>query len=411
MMLALLDDLETSHAGRAKALLYRDIARGDRATRKRLAQRLGMRPATVSGLIGEMIDDGLVVEGRPEGAARKGRPEIPLRAAPARLVALVLRVVSRDIRGVLVDLAGRPVAEHTVPLDRRSAENAAILAAFEAAAKPLLASVPAGSGACGVAVSVPGLVDAAHGRWAYSSRWPRMRDITFDALATTLGWPIRVDRNLNVELRARLLRRPEERDGSVLFVHWGYGVGSSFADNGRIVTSRLGGFAEFGHWTVAPGSDRRCRCGQTGCLEAEAGLWALLPELRASHGAVPSDELAFEQFLARPGIAELPAIARATEAMAGALRNLYLAFFADRIVLTGPFSRHPAIMARLDASFRRHLPDFVTAPVPLRTARAGADDEIVGSALPLLQAGLLPLLEPSSRQRRNHGARKVAAAS
>jgi transcriptional regulator of PTS gene len=105
-----------------------------------------------------------------------------------------------------------------------------------------------------------------------------------------------------------LLRKKEEREGSVLLIHWGYGIGSSYALNGSVIESSIGSFGEFGHWTVDPSSMRQCHCGESGCLETIASLWSLLPELRTIYPVVPSEETAFEAFTRENDISELPMI-------------------------------------------------------------------------------------------------------
>jgi predicted NBD/HSP70 family sugar kinase len=48
------------------------------------------------------------------------------------------------------------------------------------------------------------------------------------------------------------------------------------------VSGHLGGAGEIGHTKVEAAGERRCRCGDTGCLETLAGGWALVARLNDS---------------------------------------------------------------------------------------------------------------------------------
>ena len=395
-MLVTFDDIhqtnEARETDRQKARLFFAIGETEQPTRKRLASQLAIRPSTVTALVKELIEDGLISEGEAAATARKGRPEILLNLVAGRQMALVIHMISHDIRGVLLDINGEIRVEHALRMDLENADNDGLSRAFRQVARSLLDNTPTGARVPGIALSVPGIVDSGGGRWVYAARWPRMAEMTFDDLAERSGLPIRVERNLNLELRARLQRRADERQANILFVHWGHGIGSALARDGHVLNSTVGSLGEFGHWRTADAVARPCICGHEGCLETEAALWALLPMIRRDFPDAPTEEWAFERFLRSHDLAGHPVIRRATETFARSLGNLYLAFFPDRIILTGPFVQDGAIMRRLEAVFRERLPAYAEGRVTLHAARPGADDEILGAALPIFRESLRDLL-------------------
>lgn len=387
--------IETLFAGLTVRALDRDKARVfaaacdmEAATRKRLAAHLGIRPTTVSNLVNELIEDGLLAEQHPLAPSRQGRPEIVLQARPDRFLVLMIHVVSHDIRCALIDMDGTIVREQVAGLDRAEADNDELIAEMADLVDRLAGEAPAGSTILGIGVAVPGIIDPAGRRWIYSSRWPRMSELAFDAIAGRTGLPMRVSRNLSLELSTRLMRRPEERHGGVLFVHWGYGIGSAYAWNGTVLESSVGSFGEFGHWTVDAGSARRCHCGEAGCLETVAALWALLPEIRRRFPGAPADEYAFESFLHDQMPAILPVLESAIDTFALALANLHKAFYAERIVLTGPFAAEPTILARLEQVFHRHMPSYARGKCQMYVAHRGPADVIHGCSMPFFEEAL-----------------------
>jgi len=195
-------------------------------------------------------------------------------------VTAAIEVTSRTIRGTLVNIEGRTVGEYSLAIEEDQAEQANVMAAFKAVAHDILGQRPAGAAIPGIGISLPGIVDERGLTWISAARWPRMTNLDFHGLAEETGLAVRIERKRQSELRAHFQTHPEERSGGTLFVSWGYGISSAYAQNGTVLTSAMGGFGDLGHWLVEPESGRKCLCGQTGCLEAHAALWALMPEIR-----------------------------------------------------------------------------------------------------------------------------------
>ena len=381
----IISDFSASALDRDKTRIYQAICDQDEVSRKRLAKHLSMRPTTISTLVNELIKDEVVEEVRTVASSGQGRPEVVLAPVRDRFIVIMLQVVSRTIRCRLVDMSGSLLGEEIIEINRDEADNSMILAATESLIEKLIANAPERPEILGIGIVVPGIIDRQNRLWIYSARWPRMQALPFDEIGEKFGLPVGVNRNLNLELRTRLLRKKEEREGSVLLIHWGYGIGSSYALNGSVIESSIGSFGEFGHWTVDPSSMRQCHCGESGCLETIASLWSLLPELRTIYPVVPSEETAFEAFTRENDISELPMIERAVDAFALSLANLNKAVFADRIVLTGPFVNIPSVLKRLESRFFQHLPHYAHGKCQMYVATLGAFDITQGCVMPFFE--------------------------
>ena len=381
----IISDFSASALDRDKTRIYQAICDQDEVSRKRLAKHLSMRPTTISTLVNELIKDEVVEEVRTVASSGQGRPEVVLAPVRDRFIVIMLQVVSRTIRCRLVDMSGSLLGEEIIEINRDEADNSMILAATESLIEKLIANAPERPEILGIGIVVPGIIDRQNRLWIYSARWPRMQALPFDEIGEKFGLPVGVNRNLNLELRTRLLRKKEEREGSVLLIHWGYGIGSSYALNGSVIESSIGSFGEFGHWTVDPSSMWQCHCGESGCLETIASLWSLLPELRTIYPVVPSEETAFEAFTRENDISELPMIERAVDAFALSLANLNKAVFADRIVLTGPFVNIPSVLKRLESRFFQHLPHYAHGKCQMYVATLGAFDITQGCVMPFFE--------------------------
>lgn len=379
----------------AKARIFLAVferGRNGTHTRRSLSQDLALRPATVSAMVGELIEDGLIAETDRTAVTGKGRPESGLQLQPNRLVTAAVEVTSRTIRGTLVDIEGGTVGETSLAIEEHEAEQANLMAAFKSVARDVLAQRPAGADITGIGVALPGIVDERGLIWISAARWPRMTNLDFHALAEETGLAVRIERKRQSELRAHFQKHPEERDGGTLFVSWGYGISSAYAQNGVVLASTMGGFGDLGHWLVEPESGRKCLCGQTGCLEAHAALWALMPEISKAFPDVGTRPPAIRALLRSRDISHLPRIEHATRLFALSLHNLFKTFFPDRVVLSGYFPENPWICERVRRLFFANVPHYAQGRVVLEVKDPDPDDAVVGVSTPFFQEGLRPFL-------------------
>jgi transcriptional regulator of PTS gene len=358
-------------------------------TRKRLSARFDVRAATVSRHVAELIDVGLVHELRPAEGKGQGRPEIVLSCTGDAILAIVIRAVSDRLYGTLVDLEGNERQEIVRKVEASSLGPEGMHDLIAGIVRELRGKTRGGLIA-GVAISLPGIVDEMENKLLFSSRFPKVAPLTIARLRRELSMDIVLRRALNAELSARLLHHPEERQSTTVLLHWGYGISLALADEGTIISSGQGGFGEVGHWRSASAAGARCRCGATGCLEACAALWAIEEKL---HTNVITEDKFSEILKTNPKLADHVLIRQATEAVALALRDIYLLLFPRRIVISGPFVQLTSVRTSLEQRFRASLPSYVPADVRLEIASLSRHDEIVGAAKPLLHKALQARLD------------------
>lgn len=364
---------------RRRRQLLREIAKGGN-TRKRLAISLKMRAGTVTRHVAELCVSGLVVEVHEKRTNGKGRPETLLALNASFFMVGVVRALSDKLYGNLIDLAGTVHYETSRTVDAGRITAGQMREIIADIAHELEAHVGS-SQLAGVVVSLPGIVDETADTWLFSSRFPKAAPLTGESIQQALDVPVSLQRALNAELRARLLQRPHLAAETTIMLHWGYGIGLAYASNGEVISSTRGAFGEVGHWRSGDADQKICRCGERGCLETSAALWALGEALELS----TVSEYAFGQMLeVDDNLATHPLVTRATSLVALALRDVYLLLVPNRIIITGPFIQSRTIIDRLTESFRRSLPHFIPDKVEIDAAALNFDDEMIGAAKPLL---------------------------
>ncbi len=260
------------------SLLLHNLSVGGARSRARLAEDTGLTKATVSSLVAELIDRGLVMEGTVErsGLGRPGRT-VELDPNGVRFLGIELQV--DYIGGVVLDLRGRVLARQRLGGSMAELGPARALGEVADVARALVAE--AGSRVDQVQslhLAVPGLIDADAGMLALA---PNLRWRDVDIVHTLMGrlqWNdarIGVDNDANMGAMAHYAVGDASRTQNLLYIAGAVGVGAGMIVDGRIVRGSAGFAGEVGH--IALGSpDRLCGCGRRGCWETAVSLSALL---------------------------------------------------------------------------------------------------------------------------------------
>jgi predicted NBD/HSP70 family sugar kinase len=249
-------------------------------SRADIAASTGLNKATVSSLVGELIERRLLREtGLTE--RRIGRPATMIVLDGAPYAAVGLEVDTDHLAVVAIDLAGdRLLSWRRAFLGRGSSANKS-LATIAALARRALARLhDDGRQVLGLTVGIAGLVDAGGVvRLAPNLGW---RNVSVrQALVQALGeprYPIIVDNDANLAARAEYRYGPHAGTANLAYFTSGVGVGAGIVLDGQLIHGGRGYAGEIGHLPVVPDGPR-CACGRRGCLEAVASVGALLQRL------------------------------------------------------------------------------------------------------------------------------------
>lgn len=274
-----------------------EVRRGEVVSRAEIAARSGLTKATVSNLAGELIDRGLIRETglRREGAV--GRPGRSLELDGSGITALGLEINSKYLAARGTDLAGRVIVERRLGFDAMHTRPEDTLDRLAGLAREAIAELSdqgsAHSFLAGIAVAVPGLVDADTGRVRYAPNLEWHGVAVTESLRDRLGndVPIVVDNEANLSALAEL-HAMEKPAADLVYLTGEVGVGAGLITGGRLLRGSSGFSGEVGHVPVDLDGGL-CGCGRRGCLETKIGLPAVLraaaPDLIAAD-ADPQDQ-------------------------------------------------------------------------------------------------------------------------
>lgn len=261
------------------ALVMRQVAHhSGHISRADIAHQLGMTRSTVSRLIDDLIDGGLVAEGTAAGTGR-GRPAVPLSLRRGTALGLGLQVSVGRLAAVLVDLDGTVEATAESHLDVAQPEARDAVEELRRLAGRVLAAVPAGGRLVGAFVAIPGLLDRHTGRVIRSANLPW--DGETPAAYWTLshaGVPVVLGAGNDTTCAAITVLRSHP-NASFLLLCGDVGIGGALCRNGNLALGEHGWAGELGHVCVDP-RGLPCRCGAVGCMETIVGLPAVLSAAR-----------------------------------------------------------------------------------------------------------------------------------
>lgn len=235
-------------------------------SRADLARLMGTTRGTVTVLVNELIDAGLVVEGATGEAPRGRKPTFLYLDSRRRcVVAVDLRPTRCSL--MVTDIAGEPLVGVTsFPTER---DPARLVAKLAERIRDTLARHPE-LGICdGVGVVVPGMVDRTGSRVLFAPRlgW---RDVPFqEPLAEATRLPVIIENSGKACALAQAwsARSDPGSAGGFVFVNVSDGLAVGVMTNGQLIRGEHNAGGEFGHIPLALDGPR-CSCGAQGCWEA-----------------------------------------------------------------------------------------------------------------------------------------------
>ncbi|WP_352547719.1 MULTISPECIES: ROK family transcriptional regulator [unclassified Mesorhizobium] len=216
----------------SEAFILNCLRREGELSRMEVAAMTGLSPAAVSGVAGELIEEGIVVEGK-SAQSSGGRRPIPLSINYARHWSIGFKLSQHRLEGTLTDLSTQPIGTCELPLADH--EPATVAAAVQKGVSTLLRNRREGrQKLVGVGMAMPGLIDVNRGICLVSQRFD-WRDVPIAALiASRISVPVWVDNDVNAFAIAQQLFGHGRRRNSVLVLIIGTGVGAAFIFNGQI---------------------------------------------------------------------------------------------------------------------------------------------------------------------------------
>ena len=396
--------MESSDSGSLRSL--RELNRGrvidalrdrGRASRAEIARATGLSRSTVSSIVSDLIDSGLLTEQRDAlGVAHGeagGRPPVLLSLDPSAGLAVGIDFGHTHLRVAVSDLSHEVLAETRRELDVDHSADQGLDAAAELVDQVLEEGTVDRNGVLGVGMGLPGPIDSSTRTVGSSSILPGWVGVDAAAeMGRRLRLPVHVENDANLGALAELTWGAGRECAHLVYLKVSNGIGAGLIVAGRLFRGAGGTAGEIGH-TILDETGDICRCGNRGCLETYAAGPAIVELLRRSLG----EDLTLETVLARAAEGEAGcrrAIADAGRHVGTAAANLCNVLNPQRIVVGGSIgTAGDVLLEPMREAVARYAIHTAAADVEIVPSELGDRAELLG-ALALVLHGADPIATP-----------------
>lgn len=284
------------------SVVLRHVRESGPKSRARIAADTGLNKATVSSLVAELVERGLLREGSADSTRALGRPGQLVELDGSGVCGVGAEINVDYLAVTALDLSGETVLERRVPVDVAHLDPGTTLDRLADLIREALVAVEAHSGQlAGVTLAVPGLVRSHTGSLSLAPNlgWGELEVAA--EMRERLGgrsYPLLIDNEANLAALAAYSELSKDTPVQDLVLLTGaVGVGGGVVSNGHLLRGGLGYSGEVGHMPIAPPGPI-CGCGRTGCWETVVGLSALLHKATDPDDPVRNPTLDVEQRLA-----------------------------------------------------------------------------------------------------------------
>ncbi len=365
-------------------IVLRHLRESGPRSRARIATETGLNKATVSSLVAELEERGLVRDGNIE-RGQVGRPGQTVEI-DGRVCGLGIELGIDHITSSVLDLRGDTVATQRVPVSATELGPQQTVNRLATLVGDIVEEISqSGRDVVGVAVGVPGMVEPAHGtlRVATNLGWRDVNIVTeLMSLLRGPSYPILLDNDANLAAIAEHAMGAAVGAATVVYVTGEIGIGGGVITDGQLLRGADGYAGEVGHMVVAP-DGQLCGCGRRGCWETVAGLPAMLRQL-----ADPDDPIADPAMVLEHRLAEI--IRRAQLGDARTLRGLDAVGTGVGLgvsILANVFNPQVIVLGGFFAVLSEYLMPPIENELASRVvARSFSDCRVVPSAYPFAAA-------------------------
>jgi N-acetylglucosamine repressor len=327
-------------------LVLRTIYDSNQISRADLARQTRLTRTTISDVVAQLIERGLVEEighGRSSG----GRTPILLRVIDNSRQLIGINLLDDALEGATINLRGTVQQRASRTLQRKNADSVLALIydlideLVERATRPLL----------GIGISTPGLMDSSAEvvRRAVNFGW---QDLHLKALIQArYRLPVYMGNLAHMAALAEYTCGSGQKSKNLVVIHISQGIGAGIILDGDLFHGDAYGAGEIGHAVVVE-DGRLCNCGNYGCLETVADSRAIVRRVqelaRTSAAAQPgpalaaADSIDFEQAVRsfHAGDAMVGQVIDEVGRYLGiAAAQLVSILNIERIVISGPVAR------------------------------------------------------------------------
>ena len=249
-------------------------------SRARVANITGLNRGTISNIVNELIEEGLVTENDSEGS-KVGRPAISLSLRPDGGAVIGVEIGVDFIAIILTNFVAEPIWKLRVITSPTLSQTEILSQAEQLIDHALSLAKEQHLRPLGLGIGLPGLVNIRQGDLIFAP------NLNWTHVPIRLMWNQRFHLPIYVENEANLAALGEYYFGvargedDFIYLSSGIGLGGGIMIGGKLFRGGRGYAGEIGH-IQRDSSGELCGCGRIGCWETQVGPRAVLRRVRES---------------------------------------------------------------------------------------------------------------------------------
>ena len=264
-----------------RGLLLKLIATGECSSRIELAQKTGLAKMTVSNIVSEFIESGILEEREKLQTDTKGRNPVQLSIAQGAPKLLGVHVYREEYSVILCDLMLHIIKKISVPITEENADT--LVQELLGKIDEMLAAFPEEK-ILGIGIGAIGPDDLIRGRILKPTDFHGIHDLDLKKeIAEHTHLPVYFDSESNAAAMAEKYYGSGSDCEDFIYINLANGVGTGLVVNGKLYSNTSGMTCEFGHVSI-DWKGRTCSCGGRGCLETYISRKVLEEELADAAG-------------------------------------------------------------------------------------------------------------------------------
>ena len=245
-----------------------------RTSQAEIARATGLSRTTVSKLVAELKETGLVevlqVQGSDASSSHGGRPSVRLALRDVSTAVVGVDFGHSHVQVAVGDVAHNVLAERRCDLDVNHRAAEALDASARMVDEVLEEAGVLRADVVGAGIGIPGPVDRARGTVGSRTILPGWLGLRIaDEMRARLALPVEIENDANLGALAELTWGAGRDCSNFAYIKAATGIGAGIIIDGRLLRGATGTAGEIGHTTL-DGAGALCYCGNRGCLETVA---------------------------------------------------------------------------------------------------------------------------------------------
>lgn len=228
-------------------------------SRQDLVKKMNVSKNTISLIVDEFINEGILVEVGLKEPGKKGRPKVLIKLNKDGYKSIGISVSKTSIDYSVINYYGEIIEKKTYPN-----EGTDPVQTKEHLLRIIHSLLQTTTNIVGIGIGVPGIVDSDK-KFIHLSTHLNWKNVSFSEL-DDFPVPIYVQNSVNMGAIGALDLEGDNEEGSSFYVRVSEGVGGAYIINNVSLNGDSWTAGEIGHISI-DSSGERCNCGQRGCLE------------------------------------------------------------------------------------------------------------------------------------------------